>query len=167
MKNQTVSRREFVKLMGLAGAAGMMPGSIFAAAKQPSNLYEVPKFGNVSLLHFTDCHAQLNPVYFREPNVNLGFGYGLGKAPHIVGDAMLQHFNIKPGSIEAHAFTYLNFDDGANQFGKIGGFAHLSTLINQLRDARGPGNSLLLDGGDTWQGSGTAYYTRGKDMVGA
>ncbi len=163
----TISRREFVKLMGLAGAAGMMPGSIFAAAKQPSNLYEVPKFGNVSLLHFTDCHAQLNPVYFREPNVNLGFGYGLGKAPHIVGDAMLQHFNIKPGSIEAHAFTYLNFDDGANQFGKIGGFAHLSTLINQLRDARGPGNSLLLDGGDTWQGSGTSYYTRGKDMVGA
>ncbi|MBG7602191.1 MAG: thiosulfohydrolase SoxB [Gammaproteobacteria bacterium] len=163
----TISRREFVKLMGLAGAAGMMPGSIFAAAKQPSNLYEVPGFGNVSLLHFTDCHAQLNPVYFREPNVNLGFGYGLGKAPHIVGDAMLQHFNIKPGSIEAHAFTYLNFDDGANQFGKIGGFAHLSTLINQLRDARGPGNSLLLDGGDTWQGSGTSYYTRGKDMVGA
>ncbi len=163
----TISRREFVKLMGLAGAAGMMPGSIFAAAKQPSNLYEVPKFGNVSLLHFTDCHAQLNPVYFREPNVNLGFGYGLGKAPHIVGDAMLQHFNIKPGSIEAHAFTFLNFDEGANQFGKIGGFAHLSTLINQLRDARGPGNSLLLDGGDTWQGSGTSYYTRGKDMVGA
>lgn len=163
----TISRREFVKLMGLAGAAGMMPGSIFAAAKQPSNLYEVPKFGNVSLLHFTDCHAQLNPVYFREPNVNLGFGYGLGKAPHIVGDAMLKHFNVKPGSIEAHAFTYLNFDDGANKYGKIGGFAHLSTLINQLRDARGPGNSLLLDGGDTWQGSGTAYYTRGKDMVGA
>jgi sulfur-oxidizing protein SoxB len=163
----TISRREFVKLMGLAGAAGMMPGSIFAAAKQPSNLYEVPNFGNVSLLHFTDCHAQLNPVYFREPNVNLGFGYGLGKAPHIVGDAMLKHFNIKPGSIEAHAFTYLNFDDGANKYGKIGGFAHLSTLINQLRDARGPGNSLLLDGGDTWQGSGTSYYTRGKDMVGA
>jgi sulfur-oxidizing protein SoxB len=163
----TISRREFVKLMGLAGAAGMMPGSIFAAAKQPSNLYEVPKFGNVSLLHFTDCHAQLNPVYFREPNVNLGFGYALGKAPHIVGDAMLKHFNIKPGTIEAHAFTFLNFDEGANQFGKIGGFAHLSTLINQLRDARGPGNSLLLDGGDTWQGSGTSYYTRGKDMVGA
>lgn len=163
----TISRREFVKLMGLAGAAGMMPSSIFAAAKQPSNLYEVPKFGNVSLLHFTDCHAQLNPVYFREPNVNLGFGYGLGKAPHIVGDALLQHFNIKPGSIEAHAFSYLNFDEGANQFGKIGGFSHLSTLVKQLRDARGPGNSLLLDGGDTWQGSGTAYYTRGKDMVGA
>ena len=163
----TISRREFVKLMGLAGAAGMMPGSIFAAAKQPSNLYEVPKFGNVSLLHFTDCHAQLNPVYFREPNVNLGFGYALGKAPHIVGHALLQHFNIKPGTIEAHAFSFLDFDEGANKYGKIGGFAHLSTLINQLRDARGPGNSLLLDGGDTWQGSGTAYYTRGKDMVGA
>ncbi|MEN8213090.1 MAG: thiosulfohydrolase SoxB [Pseudomonadota bacterium] len=163
----TISRREFVKLLGAAGAAGMLPGSIFAAARQPSNLYEVPNFGNVSLLHFTDCHAQLNPVYFREPNVNLGIGDSLGKAPHLVGDALLQHFNIKPGTIEAHAFSYLGFDEGASQFGRIGGFAHLKTLIKQLREARGPGNSLLLDGGDTWQGSGTAYYTRGKDMVGA
>jgi sulfur-oxidizing protein SoxB len=163
----SMSRREFVKLMGIAGAAGWMPSSVFSAARQPSDLYEVPKFGNVTLLHITDCHAQLNPIYFREPNVNLGIGGALGKAPHLVGDRLLKHFDIAPDSIEAHAFTYLNFDEAAAQFGRVGGFAHLKTLVDRVRDDRGPGNSLLMDGGDTWQGSGTAYFTRGKDMVGA
>ncbi|MGD1983373.1 MAG: thiosulfohydrolase SoxB [Chromatiaceae bacterium] len=163
----SMSRREFVKLMGIAGAAGWMPSSVFSAARQPSDLYEVPKFGNVTLLHITDCHAQLNPIYFREPNVNLGIGGALGKAPHLVGDRLLKHFDIAPDSIEAHAFTYLNFDQAAAQFGRVGGFAHLKTLVDRVRDDRGPGNSLLMDGGDTWQGSGTAYFTRGKDMVGA
>jgi sulfur-oxidizing protein SoxB len=163
----SISRREFLRLMGLAGAAGMMPSSVFAAARQPSDLYEVPKFGNVSLLHITDTHAQLNPIYFREPNVNLGVGYALNKAPHLVGDKLLNHFGIEAGGIEAHAFTYLGFAEAAQKYGKVGGFAHLQTLVKRLRADRGPGNSLLLDGGDTWQGSGTAYWTRGKDMVGA
>jgi len=163
----TISRREFVKLLGIAGAAGMLPRSVFATMRQPSDLYEVPKFGNVSILHITDVHAQLNPIYFREPNVNLGIGSALGKAPHLVGQALLKHFGIPVGGIEAHAFTYLDFDKAATQYGKVGGFAHLKTLVKRVRDSRGPGNSLLLDGGDTWQGSGTAYWTRGRDMVGA
>ncbi|MET0062541.1 MAG: thiosulfohydrolase SoxB [Candidatus Thiodiazotropha endolucinida] len=163
----SISRREFLRLMGLAGAAGMMPSSVFAAKKLPADLYEVPKFGNLSLLHITDTHAQLNPIYFREPNVNLGIGYAFNKAPHLVGRRLLDHFGVAPGSIEAHAFSYLDFDTAAGKYGKVGGFAHLKTLIQRIRDDRGPGNSLLLDGGDTWQGSGTAYWTRGKDMVGA
>ncbi|MCU7907114.1 MAG: thiosulfohydrolase SoxB [Candidatus Thiodiazotropha sp. (ex Epidulcina cf. delphinae)] len=163
----SISRREFLRLMGLAGAAGMMPSSVFAAAKQPADLYEAPKFGNLSLLHITDTHAQLNPIYFREPNVNLGIGHAFNKAPHLVGDKLLNHFGIAPGSIESHAFSYLDFDAAAGKYGKVGGFAHLQTLVRRIRDDRGPGNSLLLDGGDTWQGSGTAYWTRGKDMVGA
>ncbi|MEW7993688.1 MAG: thiosulfohydrolase SoxB [Candidatus Thiodiazotropha endolucinida] len=163
----SISRREFLRLMGLAGAAGMMPSSVFAAKKLPADLYEVPKFGNLSLLHITDTHAQLNPIYFREPNVNLGIGYAFNKAPHLVGKRLLDHFGVAPGSIEAHAFSYLDFDAAAGKYGKVGGFAHLKTLIQRIRDDRGPGNSLLLDGGDTWQGSGTAYWTRGKDMVGA
>lgn len=161
----TISRREFVKLMGLAGAAGMMPASVFARQKAPSDLYEVPTFGNVRLLHFTDCHAQLLPVYFREPNVNIGVASARGKPPHLVGDYLLKHFQIQPNTIEAHAFTFLNFDEGAQTYGKVGGFAHLATLVRKLRDQAGPGNSLLMDGGDTWQGSGTAYWTRGMDMV--
>jgi sulfur-oxidizing protein SoxB len=163
----TLSRREFVKLLGLAGAAGVLPRSVFATQRQPSDLYEVPKFGNVSILHITDVHAQLNPVYFREPNVNLGVGTAFGMPPHLVGDAFLKHFGVAPGGIEAHAFTYLNFADAAAKYGRVGGFAHLKTLVKRVRDSRGPGNSLLLDGGDTWQGSGTAYWTRGRDMVGA
>ncbi|MGE5155171.1 MAG: thiosulfohydrolase SoxB [Bdellovibrio bacteriovorus] len=163
----SISRREFMRLMGLAGAAGMLPSSIFAAMRQPSDLYEVPKFGNLTLLHITDTHAQLNPIWFREPNVNIGIGPALGQAPHVVGNAFLKHFGIEPGGIEAHAFTFLNFDEAAQKFGSVGGFAHLKTLVDRIRSERGDGNSLLLDGGDTWQGSGTAYWTRGQDMVGA
>jgi sulfur-oxidizing protein SoxB len=163
----TISRREFIKFLGIAGAAGMLPASVSAAKRAPSDLYEVPKFGNLTLLHITDTHAQLNPIYFREPNVNLGIGAAKGQPPHLVGHALLKHFGIKPGTIEAHAFTFLNFPEGAEKYGRVGGFAHLRTLVDRIRDSRGAGDSLLLDGGDTWQGSGTAYWTRGKDMVGA
>ena len=162
-----MNRREFLRLLGMAGAAGMLPGSVFAARKAPADLYEVPAFGNVRLLHITDTHAQLLPIYFREPNVNLGIGDALGKAPHLVGANLLEHFDIEAGGIEAHAYTYLNFTEAAKTYGKVGGFAHLATLVKQLRGQAGDGNSLLLDGGDTWQGSGTAYKTRGRDMVDA
>ncbi|HEY9050990.1 MAG TPA: thiosulfohydrolase SoxB [Gammaproteobacteria bacterium] len=163
----SISRREFIQLMGLAGASGILPTSVFAAAKKPSDMYEIPKYGNVTLMHFTDCHAQLLPIYFREPNVNIGVGEAFGKAPHIVGQNFLKHFGVEPNSIEAHAFTYLNFEEAARKYGKVGGFAHMSTLVKRIRAERGDKNCLLLDGGDTWQGSGTAYWTRGMDMVNA
>lgn len=163
----SLSRREFIRLMGLAGAAGMLPVSALAAKKKPSDLYEIPAFGNVRLLHITDTHAQLNPIYFREPNVNIGVGAAAGKPPHLVGNYLLEHFGIEPGGIKAHAFTYLDYVEGAEKYGSVGGFAHLKTLVHRLREGAGEGNSLLLDGGDTWQGSGTALWTRGMDMVGA
>ncbi|NEV62934.1 thiosulfohydrolase SoxB [Thiorhodococcus minor] len=163
----SLSRREFIRLMSLAGAAGMLPMSARAAQKKPSDLYEIPKFGNLRLLHITDTHAQLNPIYFREPNVNIGIGPAMGKPPHLVGEHLLKYFDIPPGGIESHAFTYLDYVAGAETFGSVGGFAHLKTLVDRLRAGAGDGNSLLLDGGDTWQGSGTAYWTRGMDMVGA
>jgi len=153
--------------MGLAGAAGLVPKSVFASKKVPSDLYEMPAFGNARILHFTDCHAQLNPVYFREPSVNIGVGCALGKAPHLVGKNLLNHFGIPSGGIEEYAYTYLNFDESAAQYGKVGGFSHLATLVKKMRGEVGDGKSLLLDGGDTWQGSGTSYWTRGADMVGA
>ena len=161
-----LSRREFIQLLGIASAAGMFPGSARAAAN-PAEIYKQEKFGNVCLMHFTDCHAQLNPIYFREPNVNIGVGGAFNQPPHIVGDKLLQHFGIKPGTREAHAFSYVNYDEAAEKFGRVGGFAHLATLVKQVRGDRGDGNSLLLDGGDTWQGSATAYWSRGMDMVGA
>ncbi|MEK7697521.1 MAG: twin-arginine translocation signal domain-containing protein, partial [Pseudomonadota bacterium] len=163
----SLSRREFLQMLAMAGVTGAgLGGRNSAHAAAPANLYEVPSFGNVSLLHFTDCHAQLMPVYFREPNINIGVDGSRGKAPHLVGEALLKHFKIAPYSIEAHAFTNLNFEEMARQYGKIGGFAHLATLVKRLRASR-PGRTLLLDGGDTWQGSATALWTNGQDMVDA
>jgi len=162
----SMNRREFLQILAAASAAGFaLDSRELLAAQSGDKLYELPRFGNVSLLHFTDCHAQLQPIYFREPNVNLGIGGTRGKAPHLVGEHLLKAFKIKPGSVEAHAFTYLDFEKAAKAYGKVGGFAHLATLVKRLRASR-PG-ALLLDGGDTWQGSATALWSRGQDMVDA
>ena len=158
----SLSRREFLSVLMAASAAGMVPHRGVSAA---DSLYDLSPFGDVRLLHFTDCHAQLLPVYFREPSTNLGVGDAFGRPPHLVGEAFLNHFGVAPGSREAYALTYLNFPEMAHQYGKLGGFAQLTTLVRRLRDEIGQGNSLLLDGGDTWQGSATSLWTRGADMV--
>ena len=162
-----ISRREFLHLLAIASAGGFAldhPQALATNGKA-SALYDLPRFGNVHFLHMTDCHAQLKPSYFREPNVNIGIAGSMGQPPHLVGEKLLKHFGIRPGSAEAHAFTYLDFDKAALTYGKVGGFAHLATLVKQLKASR-PG-ALLLDGGDTWQGSATALWTKGQDMVDA
>jgi sulfur-oxidizing protein SoxB len=158
----SLSRREFLRLLALASAAGLPLGG---GAAQRRGFYDLPRFGNISLLHFTDCHAQLMPSYFREPNANIGIAGSANRAPHLVGEALLGEFGIKPGSREAHAFTYLDFAHAARLYGKVGGFAHLATLVKQVRAERPA--SLLLDGGDTWQGSATSLWTQGRDMIAA
>ncbi|MDA0277001.1 MAG: thiosulfohydrolase SoxB, partial [Proteobacteria bacterium] len=120
---------------------------------------------NVSLLHFTDCHAQLLPVHFREPSLYLATGPAANRPPHLVGEALLRHFGVAPGTAWAHAYTSLDFERAARRYGKVGGFAHLATLVRRLRASRP--HSLLLDGGDTWQGSAVSLWTRGADMIGA
>ncbi|NBS57253.1 MAG: thiosulfohydrolase SoxB [Betaproteobacteria bacterium] len=155
-----MNRREFLQVLAVAAASGLPLG---AARAQRAGFYDLPRFGNAHFLHFTDCHAQLLPVHFREPNVNLGVAGMAGRPPHLVGEALLKAFGVKPGSPNAHAFTYLDFERAAGTYGKLGGFAHLATLIKQLKASR-PG-ALLLDGGDTWQGSATALWTKGQDMI--
>ena len=159
------SRREFLQVMGAAAVAGLLPRSLRASQHSSSNPYDFAKFGNVSLLHYTDCHAQLNPIYFREPHINLGIADMYGNPPHLVGEHLLKHFKIPANSPEAYAFSYLNFAEAAQKYGRVGGFAHLKTLVDQLRAER-PG-TLLLDGGDTWQGSATSLWTNAQDMVDA
>ncbi len=162
----SMNRREFLQILAAASAAGFALNSReLLAAQGGEKLYDLPRFGNVHFLHFTDCHAQLLPIWFREPNVNIGLGGAVGKVPHIVGEQLLKTYGIQPGGREAHAFTYLDFAQAAKTYGKVGGFAHLATLVKQLRAGRP--NALLLDGGDTWQGSGTALWTQGQDMVDA
>ncbi len=155
-----MDRREFLHLLAVAAASGLPLGS---ACAQDARFYDLPRFGNAHFLHFTDCHAQLLPVWFREPNVNLGVGGMAGQPPHLVGESLLRTFGIPPGTPQAHAFTYLDFEKAARTFGKVGGFAHLATLVKHMKASR-PG-TLLLDGGDTWQGSATALWTRGQDMI--
>ena len=160
----SLNRREFIQLLSLAAAAGL-PLTGRSSSSDPAQIYDFPPFGNVSLLHFTDCHAQLLPLYFREPSANIGLGDAFGRVPHRVGSYFLDYFSIPQGSPQAYAYTCLDFESMARQFGKVGGFAHLATLIKRIRALRP--HSLLLDGGDTLQGSATALWTQGRDMIGA
>jgi len=157
-----LDRRDFLLCLAVAAVSGAAPRAAPAAI---DDLYDIGRFGNVRILHLTDTHAQLAPVYFREPSVNLGVGTMRGHPPHLVGGALLEYFNIPPGGRVAHALTFLDYENAARRFGRMGGFAYLKTLIDRLREAVGPGNSLLLDGGDLWQGAGQANASQGADMV--
>ena len=164
----SIGRREFVQMLAIASAGGMALEHRGALAAEPGaaeRLYDAPRFGNVSFLHFTDCHAQLMPTDFREPSVNLGLGEATGRPPHLVGEHLLKQAGIAPGTARAHAFTFLDFEAAARTYGRVGGFAHLATLVKRLRASRP--EAILLDGGDTWQGSATSLWTNGQDMVDA
>jgi sulfur-oxidizing protein SoxB len=157
----TIRRRDFIRFAAAAALSGGLPRFGRAA----DGVYDLPRFGNARILHMTDTHAQLLPLYFREPSVNLGIGTMQGRPPHLVGRAFLDRFGIRADSADAYAFTFLDFEKSALRFGKLGGFAHLKTLIDRLRADAGDGNALLLDGGDLWQGSGFANAMQGADMV--
>ena len=157
-----IRRREFLKL---CGAAALLPWPQASRAADVASLYDLPRFGNARILHLTDTHAQLKPVYFREPSVNIGIGAMTGQPPHLVAKAFLDRFGIAADSAEAYAFTSLDFEKSAPRFGRLGGFAHLKTLIDKLRSDVGDTRVLLLDGGDLWQGTGQANEAHGADMV--
>jgi sulfur-oxidizing protein SoxB len=161
----TIRRRDFLSLAGAVTLAGSLPR--LARGADSTGVYDLERFGNARILHITDTHAQLRPVYFREPSVNLGVGPMRGNPPHLVGKAFLARFGIRPDSADAYAFTYIEFEKAAARFGKLGGFAHLKTLVDRLRSDVGAGRSLLLDGGDLWQGTGLANTLQGADMVDA
>ena len=159
----TIRRRDFLQLAGAAALSVGQPSR--ARSAESANPYDLERFGNARILHLTDTHAQLLPMYFREPSVNLGIGAMRGQPPHLVGRAFLDRFGIRPDSAEAYAFTSLDFEKSAVRFGRLGGFAHLKSLIDRLRGDAGPGRSMLLDGGDLWQGTGLANALQGADMV--
>lgn len=158
-----IRRRDFLKNAGLAAASFSLPR--LARGAEAASIYDLERFGNARILHLTDTHAQLNPVYFREPSVNIGIGEMAGRPPHLVGRAFLDRFAIRPDSADAYAFSCFEFEKSAGRFGKLGGFAHLKTLIDRLRGDVGEKHSVLVDGGDLWQGSGLANIMQGRDMV--
>ncbi len=181
-------RRTFLKLLSMGAisastlasiacskndkeAAGKIKEAVEVATEalektSSAGFYDAPMQGDARILHITDVHGQLKPVYFREPNVNLGVGDAYGRPPHVVGKRLLESVGLPTNGREAYAYTYLNFEAFAKEFGRMGGFAHVKTLLDQLREsAGGRSNTLTVDGGDLWQGSGTSLWTRGVDMV--
>jgi len=168
-----MDKRTFLKILALGSTAvsaswllNKVQADSSKVAIMPEGFYSVPKKGQARIIHTTDVHGQLLPVYFREPNVNLGVGDAFGRPPHLVGKSLLEKMSLPLDGPEAYAYTYLDFYKAAKKYGKMGGFSHLKTLVDMLRkDAGGIQNTITLDGGDLWQGSGTSLWTRGVDMV--
>jgi S-sulfosulfanyl-L-cysteine sulfohydrolase len=164
-----ISRREFLQasvaasaIVGLSGVGNW--GRLAAQqALTQDQLLQFDTFGNVTLIHITDIHAQLKPIWFREPEWNIGVGNVKGKPPHVVGDEFLKMFNITPASADAYALTYGDFDALGRAYGKMGGMDRVATVVKAIRADRP--DAILLDGGDTWHGSMTSYLTNGQDVV--
>ncbi len=154
-----MNRREFIQFLVAGCAAGIIRPSYGSASVN----YDFKPYGNLRLIHITDTHAQLDPMYFREPNFNIGVGVNKNTPPHIVGSKLLDYYSID-NSLLRYAYTHLDFNQHAQEFGKFGGYAYLKTLIDTLK-SQANNKCLLLDGGDTWQGSGLSLLENGKDMV--
>ncbi len=163
------SRREFLQLSAVTAAITGASGNLTRLAAQQAltqdDLLKFDSKGQVTLLHMTDIHGQLKPVYFRPPSENFGVGAFEGIPPHLVGEAFLKHFGLPPGSAAAYAHTMVDYVNMARAYGKLGGLDRMATVIKAIRAERGDDKVLLLDGGDTWQGSYTSLKTNGQDMV--
>ncbi|MCK0170234.1 thiosulfohydrolase SoxB [Aliiroseovarius sp. S1123] len=164
-----ISRRDFLQVSmaasALYGTSGFGNWAKLAAqqALTQDDLLKFDTFGNVSLIHITDIHAQLKPIYFREPEINLGVGAANGQMPHVTGADFRKVYGIEDGSPNAYALTYNDFTSLAQAYGKVGGMDRVATVVNAIRAERP--DALLLDGGDTWHGSYTCHHTEGQDVV--
>ena len=159
-----LTRREFLWMATLtAGTAAISPAAL-AKSLRPENLFKFNSKGNITILHTTDIHAQLVPMYYREPDTNIGVGENKGKPPHLTGKDFLKFYGYKPNTLEAYAYTSDNFSYLATKYGKVGGVAHIASMIKRIKAER-HNKVLYIDGGDTLQGSATALWSRGEDMV--
>ncbi|MFT4792564.1 MAG: sulfur-oxidizing protein SoxB [Paracoccaceae bacterium] len=164
-----ISRRDFLQTTiaasAIIGGSGIGNWGRLSArqAMTEAQLLEFPTMGNVTVIHITDIHAQIKPLWFREPEINLGVGMAAGQPPHLTGQDFLKQFNMQTGTPEAYAMTYLDFAAMAKTYGRVGGLDRVATVVKAIRADRP--DALLLDGGDTWHGSYTALKTEGQDMV--
>ena len=159
-----VSRRDLLRLLAVGATAGLAPRDVAADPSAPERLLDFPALGNLTLLHLTDSHAMLEPVFFREPDTLLGVGAERGKPPYLTGTEFLRAYHVAPGTAAAYALTAVDFTALAARYGRMGGYAHLASIVKRVRAER-PGRTLLLDGGDTLQGSATSLWSRGDDML--
>ncbi|NOX25134.1 MAG: thiosulfohydrolase SoxB [Deltaproteobacteria bacterium] len=159
-----LSRRDFIQMASLAAGSALLPPAALAKGLKPESLLKFTPKGGLTILHTTDSHAQLVPMYYREPDANIGVGQAAGRPPHITGKAFLKYYGLQADTMAAYAYSCDDYIALAKEFGKMGGYAYIMTLINQIRSER-PGKVLYLDTGDTLQGSATSLWTRGEDMV--
>src|SRR5262249_36853913 len=145
-------------LAGIAGAPAL--GQTLRRGIRQEDILRFEAKGQVTILHFSDCHAQLRPVYFREPSVNLGVGDVRGLPPHLTDSEFLARYGIAPGSTDAYMLSSADFEVLAKDYGRVGGMDRLATLVKAVRAERGAERTLLLDGGDTLHGSYTALLSK-------
>jgi S-sulfosulfanyl-L-cysteine sulfohydrolase len=162
-----LSRRDLLQIGAAAAAYGFGPLSRAAAQQRitQDELLAFDHYGNITLLHMADLHAQLMPVYLREPSVNVGAGEARGQPPHLTGKAFLEYYAIPPRTAEAYALSSEDFVALAHEYGRVGGLDRIATVVKAVRAERGSDRVLFLDGGDSWQGSLSANRTRGQDVV--
>ncbi|MQQ10690.1 thiosulfohydrolase SoxB [Epibacterium sp. SM1979] len=164
-----ISRRDFLQVgmaaSALYGVSGFGDWARVAAQQKltQDQLLQFETFGNVSLIHVTDIHGQLTPLYFREPSINIGVGGNKGAVPHVTGADFRKLYGIADGSPSHYALSSGDFAALAQGYGRVGGLDRVATVINAIRADRP--DAILLDGGDTWHGSYTCYKTQGQDMV--
>ncbi|MEP2944696.1 MAG: thiosulfohydrolase SoxB [Lentilitoribacter sp.] len=164
-----ISRRDFLQVSmaasALVGTSGFGNWAKLAAQQSltQDQLLEFDTFGNVSLIHITDIHGQLKPIYFREPSVNIGVGGNKGAVPHVTGSSFRKLYGIDDGSYSHYALSSGDFAALAKGYGRVGGLDRVATVIKAIRADRP--DAILLDGGDTWHGSYTCYKTNAQDMV--
>lgn len=159
-----LTRRDLLQISLAAAGFGVSPRAMAQQRLTQDDLLHFEPIGQLTLIHIADLHAQLVPIHFREPSWNIGVGEARGQPPHLTGAALLQRYGLPAGTAAAHALTDQDFTALATAYGRMGGLDRIATIVRAIRAAR-PGRTLLLDGGDTWQGSYTSMQTRGEDMV--
>ena len=163
-----ISRRDFMHIaaiFGLGAATGAFADSKTVSQLSLADIYEFKATGNFSLLHMCDLHAHIKPLYWREPSTLISAPNLVGTPGFLCGEAFSKHYGLEPSSLDAYFDTHIDFEVLAKKFGKMGGIAHIKTVLNHIRKERGEDNVLFLDSGDTWQGTGVALKTKGEAIV--
>ncbi|MDM5264171.1 thiosulfohydrolase SoxB [Sulfurovum sp. XTW-4] len=171
-----IDRRDFLQIAATLGLLGATGGTnLFAgeAGKERikklsfSDIVDFKAKGKATILHICDLHAHLKPLYWREPSTLISAKNLVGTPGFICGESFQKYYGIQPGSLDAYFDTHNDFTELAKKFGKMGGIAHMKPIIDHVKKERGEENVILVDSGDTWQGTAVALKTDGEAIVDA
>ena len=134
--HSATSRRDFLKKAGTGLTVGI--GSLFTAY-------------STSASNLNDAGLQSKEIFRNKAVAN-------GKASVMT----ILHTADIHGQLLTHDELFI--EGGKPVYKKRGGYATLKTMINELR-RQNPNNTILIDGGDCFQGSGVAALSKGKAIV--